>query len=102
MRKISRLGSEARLGWTLVAPALTLPAVLRRLGLAQSDARRRETDEAKRKPIYAEVQRIVAHDLPYINLWYMDNVLVHSRRVRNLKLSPSGNYDFLKRAELAP
>ena len=66
------------------------------------DQARRETDEARRKPLYAELQRIVAHDLPYINLWYLDNVLVHSRRVRNLKLSPSGNYDFLKTAELAP
>jgi peptide/nickel transport system substrate-binding protein len=66
------------------------------------DQGRRETDEAKRKPLYGEVQHIVAVDLPYINLWYLDNVLVHSRRVRNLKLSPSGNYDFLKTAELAP
>jgi hypothetical protein len=38
--------------------------------------------------------------LPYINLWYFDNVLVHSKRVRNLALNPSGNYDFLKTAEL--
>ncbi|MGH9668720.1 MAG: ABC transporter substrate-binding protein [Terriglobales bacterium] len=66
------------------------------------DQARRETDEQKRKVLYAEVQRIVAQDLPYIHLWYLDNVLVHSRRVRNLHLSPSGNYDFLKTAELAP
>jgi peptide/nickel transport system substrate-binding protein len=65
------------------------------------DQARRETDEAKRKPLYAEVQRIVAQELPYINLWYFDNVLVHSRRVDGLKLAPSGNYDFLKTAELA-
>jgi len=38
--------------------------------------------------------------LPYINLWYQDNVLVHSKRVRNITLNPSGNYDFLKTAEL--
>ena len=51
--------------------------------------------------IYGEVQEILARDLPYINLWYLDNVIVHSRRVQNLKVSPSGNYDFLKTAELA-
>ena len=51
--------------------------------------------------LYAEVQRIVAEDLPYINLWYLDNVLVHTRRVKNLSISPPGNYDFLKTAELA-
>ena len=32
-------------------------------------------DQQKRKIIYAEIQRIVAEDLPYINLWYLDNVL---------------------------
>ena len=61
---------------------------------------RREIDPKVRKPLYAEVQRILAEDLPYINLWYLDNVLVHTRRVRNLKLNPAGNYDFLRTAEL--
>ena len=64
------------------------------------DKARREIDPKVRKPLYAEVQRILADDLPYINLWYLDNVLVHTRRVRNLKLNPAGNYDFLRTAEL--
>jgi len=64
------------------------------------DQARQETDQAKRKTIYAEVQQILSRDLPYINLWYFDNVLVHSTRVSNLRLIPSGNYDFLKTAEL--
>jgi peptide/nickel transport system substrate-binding protein len=64
------------------------------------DQARREVDPAKRKQLYAEVQRIVANELPYINLWYLDNVLVHNRRVVNLKLNPAGNYDFLRTAEL--
>jgi peptide/nickel transport system substrate-binding protein len=58
-------------------------------------------DQQKRKTIYDEVQRILAEDLPYINLWYLDNVLVHTNRVRGIELSPSGNYDFLRTAELA-
>ena len=62
---------------------------------------RRELDQNRRKNIYAEIQQIVAHDLPYINLWYVDNVLVHTRRVTNLRLSPSGDYDFLTSATLA-
>jgi peptide/nickel transport system substrate-binding protein len=66
------------------------------------DKARREIDPAVRKPMYAEVQRQLADDLPYVNLWYLDNVLVHTRRVRNLKLNPAGNYDFLRTAELAP
>ena len=64
------------------------------------DKARREIDPNVRKPLYAEVQRILAEDLPYINLWYLDNVVVHTRRVRNLKLNPAGNYDFLRTAEL--
>jgi len=66
------------------------------------DQARREVDPKLRKPIYAEVQRILAAELPYIDLWYLDNVLVHNKRVVNLKLNPAGNYDFLRTAELAP
>jgi peptide/nickel transport system substrate-binding protein len=66
------------------------------------DKARREVDLNVRKPLYAEVQRILAEELPYIDLWYLDNVLVHNERVVNLKLNPAGNYDFLRTAELAP
>ncbi len=65
------------------------------------DQARREVDPAVRKPIYSEVQKIVAEELPYIDLWYLDNVLVHNKRVRNLTLNSAGNYDFLRMAELA-
>jgi peptide/nickel transport system substrate-binding protein len=61
---------------------------------------RRTVDQDKRRADYFELQRIVAYDLPYINLWYLDNVLVHSKRLSNVRLSPSGNYDFLATAEL--
>ena len=66
------------------------------------EAGRRETDEAKRKEIYAQIQQIVGEELPYVSILYLDNVMVHSRRVRNLHLDPSGTYNFLKTAELAP
>jgi peptide/nickel transport system substrate-binding protein len=64
------------------------------------DKARREIDPKVRKPLYDDVQRILAEDVPAINLWYLDNVLVHTRRVRNVKLNPAGNYDFLRTAEL--
>jgi len=57
-------------------------------------------DPQKRKAVYAEIQRIVAADLPYINLWYLDNVLVHTNRVHNIELGPAGNYDFLRKAQI--
>jgi peptide/nickel transport system substrate-binding protein len=64
------------------------------------DEARLTLDQERRKQLYAEVQRIVAEDLPYVNLWYFDNVIVHTPRVRDLQLNSPGNYDFLKTAEL--
>ena len=64
--------------------------------------RRGESDRDARKQIYAEIQLILSEDLPYIDLWYIENVMVHNKRVRKLTLNPPGNYDFLKTAELAP
>ncbi len=65
------------------------------------DQARREVDPAVRKRLYAELQTILAEELPSIDLWYLDNVLVHNKRVRNLQLNPAGNYDFLRTAQLA-
>ena len=56
------------------------------------------TSQDQRRNDYFLVQQQVAEDLPYINLWYVDNVLVHTKRLGNIHLSPSGNYDFLKTA----
>lgn len=64
------------------------------------DRGRVEMDQEKRREIYRELQKIVAEELPYINLYYLDNVVIHSRRVRNVVLTPSGNYDFLRIVEL--
>ena len=65
------------------------------------DQARGELDQERRKRLYHEIQQILVEDQPYVDLWYQDNIMVHSRRVRSLTLDPSGNYDFLKTAELA-
>jgi len=57
-------------------------------------------DQQKRKAIYDQIQQILAEDLPYINLWYLDNVLVHTNRVHGIELGPAGSYDFLRTAQL--
>jgi len=59
-----------------------------------------ELDQATRKRDYAEIQQILANDLPYVYLWYFDNVMVYSKRVHGLELNPSGNYDLLRTVEL--
>jgi peptide/nickel transport system substrate-binding protein len=65
------------------------------------EAGRSTLDQEKRKQIYAQVQQILARDLPYINLWYFDNVVIHSARVKNLHVGAAGNYDFLATVKLA-
>jgi peptide/nickel transport system substrate-binding protein len=65
------------------------------------DKARTESDLSTRKHLYADVQSILADDLPYINFWYLDNVMVHTQRVKNIKLDPEGSYNFLRTAELA-
>lgn len=58
--------------------------------------------ESDRAVLYAQVQQILANDLPSINLWYLDTVIVHNTRLENIQLSSSGNFDFLRTASLRP
>jgi peptide/nickel transport system substrate-binding protein len=60
------------------------------------------TDTARRRTDYIEAQQILAHDLPAINLWYMDTVVVHNRRLTHVLPTPSGSFTFLETAELKP
>jgi peptide/nickel transport system substrate-binding protein len=62
---------------------------------------RREGDMEKRKAAYAEIQRIVAEELPYINLFYLDVVCVANKRIENIKLFPAGEFDFLTNIRVA-
>ena len=62
---------------------------------------REELDQNKRKEIYAKIQEAAFRDLPSLNLWSLDNVIVHTKRVRNVHPDPAGNYDFLRQAEIA-
>jgi len=57
-----------------------------------------ESDREKRRALCAEVQQIVAEELPYLPLWYVDVVSVH-RRDLAVELTPTGDYDFLIREE---
>jgi peptide/nickel transport system substrate-binding protein len=54
-----------------------------------------EPDREKRRAIYSQVQQIIARDLPYLPLWFQDNISVHRHRVENLHLGPGGDYDFI-------
>jgi peptide/nickel transport system substrate-binding protein len=58
-------------------------------------------DRAQRRADYVKVQQILAAELPSINLWYLDAVLVHTRRLSNVQVSGSGNFDFLRTANVS-
>ncbi len=58
-----------------------------------------EIDQDKRRALFSKVQKIIAVDLPYVSLWFMDNISVHRKRIGNVELSPTGDYDFLRNVE---
>ena len=58
---------------------------------------RAEMNREKRKELCSEVQKIVAVDLPYVPLWYVDVVSVHRRDMAQVQLTPTGDFDFLGR-----
>jgi len=59
------------------------------------DFARRETDMEKRRLAYQQIQQILSDDLPYVSLFYLDNVVVYNKRVEGVTLYPSGEYEFL-------
>ena len=59
-------------------------------------------DQSKQRADYVKVQQILASDLPTLDLWYLDTVIVHTRRLENVTTTPSGDFDFLRTAVLAP
>jgi peptide/nickel transport system substrate-binding protein len=56
--------------------------------------------EDERRPVYAEIQRILAEDLPYVSLWHRDNIAVVRGRVTGLELDPTADFRALKDVRL--
>ena len=49
-----------------------------------------------RRAYYAQAQRIIAEDAPYIPLWYRTNVAVFQPDLEGVRLSPVADFTFLK------
>jgi peptide/nickel transport system substrate-binding protein len=47
-------------------------------------------DRNKRKQIYAEIQRIVQEDLPYVSLYHQINVAVMDKDLQGYVMYPAG------------
>ena len=61
-----------------------------------------KVEQSDRRDDYVKIQQILANDVPTVPLWYLDNVIVHGRRLQNLHVTASGDYSFLTTATLAP
>jgi peptide/nickel transport system substrate-binding protein len=59
---------------------------------------RRAADREERKMIYSRIQEIAAHDLPYVSLWYTNNVAAMDKRLHGFEFFPGGDYRSLARA----
>ncbi len=59
-------------------------------------------DPAVRRAIYAQVQQLAAADLPYVSLWWIDNVAVLNRRLEGFEPFPNGSLLSLAAARFAP
>jgi peptide/nickel transport system substrate-binding protein len=58
-------------------------------------------DLAHQAELYGELQRLLLRDLPYVPLWYEDQVYAARREVSGYRLAPDGNYDALAGVELS-
>ena len=52
----------------------------------------REFVPEKRRKLYVEAQEIIANEIPYISLWYPENVVVATTSLRNFVLHPGGGW----------
>jgi peptide/nickel transport system substrate-binding protein len=59
------------------------------------EAARAEQDLDRQAALYGELQALLLEELPYVPLWYEDQVYVSRTRVTGYRLAPDGNYDGL-------
>ncbi len=53
-------------------------------------------DRGTAKSLYSRTWEIVSNELPLLPLWYPANMVVSNKRIGNIKVSPSGDWGFIK------
>jgi peptide/nickel transport system substrate-binding protein len=53
-------------------------------------------DKAKAKELYGQAWQIISDEVPLLPLWYPSNIVVANKRIDNVKISPSGDWSFIK------
>jgi peptide/nickel transport system substrate-binding protein len=59
-------------------------------------------DRDKAKDLYAKIQAIVNRDVPVVTLWYQANIVIAQKRVGNINVNASGDWDFVKNLTMTP
>jgi peptide/nickel transport system substrate-binding protein len=54
------------------------------------------TDPAVRRQLVADVQRMIAREVPYISLWHKTNFVIAQRSLTGIHLSPTADFYFLR------
>ena len=54
------------------------------------------TNREQAKDLYFKAQEIISNDVPMYPLWYPANMVVANKRIGNIKISPSGDWSFIK------
>jgi len=54
------------------------------------------TNREQAKELYFKAQEIISNEVPMIPLWYPANMVVANKRIGNIKISPSGDWGFIK------
>ncbi len=55
-----------------------------------------EIDREKAKQLYVQAWENISADMPLLPLWYPANMVVSNTRIGNVKISPSGDWSFIK------
>ncbi|CAN5582321.1 ABC transporter substrate-binding protein [soil metagenome] len=53
-------------------------------------------DREVAKKLYIEAWEIISREMPLLPLWYPANMVVSNKRIGNVKISPSGDWSFIK------
>lgn len=55
-----------------------------------------ELDREKAKALYQQAWDKISADIPLFPLWYPANMVISNQRIGNIKISPSGDWGFIK------
>jgi peptide/nickel transport system substrate-binding protein len=66
------------------------------------DAATVATNEEERRRLYGRAQRLIAHDAPYISLWYKTNVAAYRAGLRDVNVGPTADFIFIRNVSRGP